>query len=118
MYVCLLQGHISLIKAKLSFANFCVPRQPKLRQHFLTPWPEMASGTMFLHISRGSRLLPKVSFTFPAEIPVIAGSPPEVVSLVGGSRVGVQLYEGNVYVDGFPVCDAGWDGQDATVACR
>ena len=34
--------------------------------------------------------------------------------LVGGSGPG----EGNVFLDGSPVCDDGWGSPDATVACR
>lgn len=36
------------------------------------------------------------------------------MSLAGGSAPG----EGNVLVDGRPVCDDSWDSQDAAVVCR
>merc|ERR1712180_539575 len=38
----------------------------------------------------------------------------DVISLKGGSRPG----EGNVFVNGEPVCDDGWEDVDARVACR
>ena len=36
------------------------------------------------------------------------------ISLRGGTRPG----EGNVYVQGRPICDDGWDFLDASVTCR
>ena len=36
------------------------------------------------------------------------------VKLVGGHRAS----EGNVVVNGYPVCQEGWDGRDASVVCR
>merc|ERR1719450_540478 len=36
------------------------------------------------------------------------------VKLVGGHRAS----EGNVVVNGYPVCQEGWDGRDASVLCR
>merc|ERR1712112_687546 len=38
----------------------------------------------------------------------------DVISLKGGNRPG----EGNVFVNGEPVCDDSWDNADARVACR
>merc|ERR1712115_494492 len=38
----------------------------------------------------------------------------DVISLKGGNRPG----EGNVFVNGEPVCDDGWEDVDARVACR
>ena len=36
----------------------------------------------------------------------------------GTGEVGGDLAKGNVYLDGNPVCDAGWSQEDALVACR
>ena len=41
------------------------------------------------------------------------------VRLQGGTgEVSGDLAKGNVYLDGHPVCDAGWSQEDALVACR
>ena len=36
----------------------------------------------------------------------------------GTGEVDGDLAKGNVYLDGNPVCDAGWSQEDALVACR
>ena len=36
----------------------------------------------------------------------------------GTGEVSGDLAKGNVFLDGHPVCDAGWSQEDARVACR
>ena len=43
-----------------------------------------------------------------------AGVMCDAVSLQGGPTA----YEGNLFIKGEPVCDDGWDENDANVACR
>ena len=40
--------------------------------------------------------------------------PPGHVTLVGGSGA----HEGNVYMDGLPVCDSNWDAKDGEIVCN
>ena len=34
------------------------------------------------------------------------------------TEIGDRLYEGSVFVDGRPVCDNGWDENEALVVCK
>ena len=42
------------------------------------------------------------------------------ISLEGkrDATLGGGLTKGNVYLDGHPICDEGWNHKDASVACR
>ena len=33
-------------------------------------------------------------------------------------NLGARVTKGNVYLDGKPICDKGWNLEDATVVCR
>ena len=58
----------------------------------------------------------------PEEIAATTPLPPAPIGRItleqSSTVIGDLLYEGNVFIDGRPVCDNGWDEKEALVVCR